>query len=515
MNSTNYSNVKKRKKAQQSPEAMFQFELNSCSKNKDLRGAIALYESAISQKIRINQHHFNSLLYLCSNSVTDASLKELSLDYGIRVFDHMLALGINPNEASITAVARIAAAKGDGDYAFELVKSMGKYNVAPRLRTFDPALFCFCDHLEADKAYEVEKEMGAVGISLEEQELAALLKVSAKKGRAGRVYEYLHKLRSSVRCVSESTARIIEDWFQRTETSEIGELNFDARQVKDRIGRNGGGWHGQGWIGKGNWAVRKTNVDANGRCCYCHEQLACVDIDDDETEKFAQSVAALAMEREVKANFSEFQGWLEEHADFEDIVDGANVGLFQQNFAEGGFSISQLDDVVRKLYDRNENKWPLVILHNKRMRALIENQSSRKLVEEWRDNGALYTTPNGSNDDWYWLYAAVKLRCLLLTNDEMRDHIFELIGSSFFSQWKERHQVHYTFVKGNLKLLMPPPYSCVIQESEKGSWHVPVVTSNNNEESSRLWLCITRPGVTSSNDVKTCENVGNDQIVTQ
>ncbi|KAI9108907.1 hypothetical protein K1719_020212 [Acacia pycnantha] len=344
MNSTNYSNVKKRKKAHQSPEAMFQFELNSCSKNKDLRGAIALYESAISQKIRINQHHFNSLLYLCSNSVTDASLKDLSLDYGIHVFDHMLALGINPNEASITTVAGIAVAKGDGDYAFELVKN---------------------------KAYEVEKEMGAVGISLEEKELAALLKVSAKKGRAERVYEYLHKLRSSERCVSESTARIIEDWFQRTETSEIGELNFDARQVKDRIGRNGGGWHGQGWIGKGNWAVRKTN-----------------------------SVAALAMEREVKENFSEFQGWLEEHADFEDIVGRANVGLFQQNFAVGGFSISQLDDVVRKLYDRNKNKWPLLIMHNKRIRALIENQSSRKLVEGWRDNGALYTTPSGSNDDW-------------------------------------------------------------------------------------------------------------------
>ena len=41
----------------------------------------------------------------------------------------------------------------------------------------------------------------------------------------------------------------------------------------------------------------------------------------------------------------------------------------------------------------------------------------------------------------YWLYAAVKLGCLLVTNDEMRDHIFELLGSSFFLKWKERHQV--------------------------------------------------------------------------
>lgn len=41
----------------------------------------------------------------------------------------------------------------------------------------------------------------------------------------------------------------------------------------------------------------------------------------------------------------------------------------------------------------------------------------------------------------YWLYAAVKLRCLLVTNDEMRDHIFELLGSDLFLKWKEKHQV--------------------------------------------------------------------------
>ena len=39
------------------------------------------------------------------------------------------------------------------------------------------------------------------------------------------------------------------------------------------------------------------------------------------------------------------------------------------------------------------------------------------------------------------MYAAVKVKSLLVTNDEMRDHIFELLGSSFFLKWKERHQV--------------------------------------------------------------------------
>lgn len=155
---------------------------------------------------------------------------------------------------------------------------------------------------------------------------------------------------------------------------------------------------------------------------------------------------------------------------------------------------------MKKLYERSGNKWPLVILHNKRLRSLWENPSYRNLVEEWNEKGVLYLTPHGSNDDWYWLYAAVKLRCLLVTNDEMRDHIFELLGSNFFLKWKGRHQVHYTFVKGNLKLQMPPRYSSVIQESEKGSWHVPILFKGKDESSLQTWLCITRPNVCESHD---------------
>jgi proteinaceous RNase P len=33
---------------------------------------------------------------------------------------------------------------------------------------------------------------------------------------------------------------------------------------------------------------------------------------------------------------------LEEHGAYEAIVDGANIALYQQNFAEGGFSLTQV-----------------------------------------------------------------------------------------------------------------------------------------------------------------------------
>jgi len=74
----------------------------------------------------------------------------------------------------------------------------------------------------------------------------------------------------------------------------------------------------------------------------------------------------------------------------------------------------------------------------------------------------------------------------------MRDHLFALLGNDFFfPKWKERHQVRFTFTKYGPRFHMPPPYSIVIQESERGSWHIPIV-GGDDIEISRKWLCITR-----------------------
>ncbi|PIA58948.1 hypothetical protein AQUCO_00400068v1 [Aquilegia coerulea] len=462
MENSNQTNQSKKRKKTLNLEGQFMYDLGTCSKSNDLAGALSLYEKAISQNLRLNHNHLNTLLYLCSNSLHDLASKDSAIEKGFGIYERMIANNINPTEATITAVARLAAANGDGDFAFELVKSMGKYKIVPRLRTFDPALFAFCEKLEAEKAYEVEELMVSMGIHLEEPEFAVLLKVSSEVGREDKVYLYLHKVRNCTRCVSLVTGEIIESWFNKGLASEVGVSEWDENGIKDAMLKNGGGWHGQGWLGKGKWVVSKSNINLEGCCCSCGERLVCVDIDRAETEKFAESVASLATKREAKSDFRVFQEWLDNHSGYEAIVDGANVSLYQQNFADGGFSISQLEAVVKDLYDRS-GKWPLVIMHNKRVSSLMDNPSNLKILEDWKNQGTLYTTPNGSNDDWYWLYAAVKLKCLLVTNDEMRDHIFELFGSNFFLKWKERHRVRFTFLKNNLRLLMPPSYSLVIQ----------------------------------------------------
>lgn len=126
------------------------------------------------------------------------------------------------------------------------------------------------------------------------------------------------------------------------------------------------------------------------------------------------------------------------------VVDGANVGYYKQNFAGAPTHIDylQLNALIKQLQHRGYK--PLLILHNRHAQpSLCGNYSY--LIEMWRDEKILLQTPSGWNDDWFWLYTAVVLGCHVVTNDEMRDHHFQMLSLKWFSRWKERHQVHFSF----------------------------------------------------------------------
>lgn len=149
--------------------------------------------------------------------------------------------------------------------------------------------------------------MASSGIEPDEAELAALLELNVRKGRGDSVYRLLHRMRVTVRRVSESTAEIIENWFGSEVAEEVGLEKWDVRKVKEGVVKGGGGWHGQGWLGRGRWNVGRTEMDGSGVCRQCGEKLTCIDIDPVETEDFANSLAKLASQREVRANFTGFK----------------------------------------------------------------------------------------------------------------------------------------------------------------------------------------------------------------
>ncbi|XP_068343033.1 proteinaceous RNase P 1, chloroplastic/mitochondrial-like [Pyrus communis] len=416
-------------------------------------------------------------------------VKKYALERGFEIYEKMCSDNVPVNEAALTSVARMAMSMGDGDMAFDMVRQMKSMGINPRLRSYGPALSAFCHSGDIDKAFAVEKHMLEHGVYPEEPELEALLRVSVGVGKGDKVYYMLHKLRTSVRRVSPSTADLIVKWFLSKEASRVGRTKWDRRSIRVAIENGGGGWHGQGWLGKGKWSVLRTTIGDDGLCKCCGEKLATIDLDPVETENFAESVASIAIKREKNSSFQKFQKWLDYYGPFEAVVDGANVGLFSQK----KFVPSKVNAVVNGIRQKlPSKKWPLIVLHNRRITGgRMDERVNRALIEKWQNADALYATPTGSNDDWYWLYAAIKFKCLLVTNDEMRDHIFQLLGNDFFPRWKERHQVHFTFSDAGPVFHMPPPCSVVIQESEEGHWHIPVV-SEHERESERTWLCIMR-----------------------
>ena len=210
------------------------------------------------------------------------------------------------------------------------------------------------------------------------------------------------------------------------------------------------------------------------------DNLGPVDLEPHEWDAFSEGVAALARNRErsPQGAFDAFVDWCAANGPFDAVVDGANVALYGQNWAHGDFSFAQLEAVVEELKRRlGPGSKTLVVLHRSRLLSPpARDADGRRVLGSFASEAAaaaapstssggaapqqlpaaqvmLYAAPHGSNDDWYWLHAAVAAgeRGLVVSNDEMRDHVFQLLSPRFAARWKDRHRAKYTF-HGNYHL---------------------------------------------------------------
>lgn len=158
--------------------------------------------------------------------------------------------------------------------------------------------------------------MLAAGVQAEESELEALLQLATDFGLEYKVYSLLHRIRTTVRGLSPSCAGVVQQWFESSPAASAGKSNWDSlpspKTVKAAYESRGGGWHGLGWLGRGNWEVKSSVLDTGGVCQECGQQLVTIDIDPNETEMFAKSLSELACQREGKNNeFKKLQVFME------------------------------------------------------------------------------------------------------------------------------------------------------------------------------------------------------------
>lgn len=125
----------------------------------------------------------------------------------------------------------------------------------------------------------------------------------------------------------------------------------------------------------------------------------------------------------------------------------------------------------------------------------------------------LWKTPGGSNDDWYWLYGAAS-QCekgILVSNDKLRDHVFDLLRPRFFLKWKNNQIWKYDVTTHDdwsvTAEIHPPPLftNCVQKIEESGAWMFPIAgeeceegeaaqDSRTEHQTPTKWLC-ARPSV--------------------
>jgi len=223
-------------------------------------------------------------------------------------------------------------------------------------------------------------------------------------------------------------------------------------------------------------------------------------------------------------DFAAFKSWLsaQKGVEYTHIIDGANVAYNGQNHDSGGFQYTQIQAVVRKLELENPKAKILVLVPavytmniipnnvqaganklrkaNKRNIAYLST-ADQKILNDLRSRKMLYSVPQASNDDWYWIHMVVtherKAPAVIITNDKMRDHCFKFMDNRPLWRLQASQVVGFDFgfhpdhmgdvdeMVKRINFLPPPPFSREMQEQEDlDRWHVPVTDDDD------LWLCM-------------------------
>lgn len=209
----------------------------------------------------------------------------------------------------------------------------------------------------------------------------------------------------------------------------------------------------------------------------------------------------------------QFENFIQEHPPYNVVVDGANVGYYEQNFANAPKHIDykQIDWLLRHLLEQKSSSCPhdeqhhiILFLHERHFSQKLAPGWANEIIQSWDGNEApynrltVYRTPMGMNDDWFWMHAALLNGgkegvppVLAITNDEMRDHHFQMLAQGSFLRWKERHQVHFDFGPYNRDLKRRDVF---LQYPSSYSRRVQRVDCNGDDEADAFVIPLPKKG---------------------
>ncbi|CAH0519946.1 unnamed protein product [Peronospora belbahrii] len=421
---TKLSKKERRRERKQTPaqkiELQFRSQVETCVQENDPAQALQVYEQMKREGVSVAAYVYNMIINLCSKANEPMNFKagackvyEEMKQQASAATNQTKMKAVVVGEPIYSAMIKLCSNVNDFDACDALIAELEEAKVVPKLRTFSPLLQAYSAAGNLDKCVWVHEKLRSHDLEPMEDGYVALLRVCVKTGNAERFYAFLHRFIDEIWQPSLSTWDVLKEWF-----------NSEASQVNGR-----------------KWKISEGTVSKEGVCSVTNNQLQSLDLSTELEEALLTKIEKLVRTDEKrKSQWDEFKQWLGKFGPFDVIIDAANVGYCNQNFHGGGFNYGQIKLMVQ--HYEAKNKKVLIVLHERRTLDEQVPIEYRTLIAEWRASHKMFNCQPGNNDDWYWLYAAVKLggRTLMVSNDEMRDHHFQMIHNRSFGRWKERHQ---------------------------------------------------------------------------
>ena len=435
--------------------------------------ALEVYNKGKAANVKPNKDAFNHVLALAAGLGEQGSGSfpirtaepPSNLDAAYAIFLDAKEVDMPIQEASYAGLIRCLALNDRHEEGLVLLREMQEKGLKMRLRSYSALLAAFCRHKNADVSMELFSEL-SVKYTLEptEKEYISMLSLCVLLNN-GKFYEYLHSMVEDILVPGKGTWEVVKQWFGMPERKMSHRLLVDT-------------------------------ITPTGLLNQCEHQLQSIELGESDRSQLIEQIdncfkvtsniegRDLSQHRHnkekiISEKWEKYKSWIKgedvlSHCDAADsytiLIDGANIGFYQQNFANatGHVDYLQIDAMIK--HCQHMNRKPLVILHCRHLFPDVLPANMVSLVDSWKTQKLLYITPAKCNDDLFWMYAAMIFNCDVVTNDEMRDHHFKMLSPRWFMRWKERHQVRFKFGKFDhterrrtLETTLPPPYSHRIQ----------------------------------------------------
>ncbi len=519
-----HSEAKASKPSRRELRRAYQKRMYAAARTADVDTAFAIYDEMVKVKVPPNAEMCNIIFSICSRGA--GAVDKARVNRAMEVFYSAGESSGPPDEAAYSSIIRLCCLAGDISVAMMLFEQMLGSAVTLRVRTYSSLLMVAGDNGDARLANALEESMTKHNLEPTQVEYAALLTAYYKDSALEHAARILTIIVEEFDAIEPILATAIVDYFGHSAPRHTGK------------GTTAGGW-----------GAAEVDIleEAHGRCPHSGIQLRQIHPTADNVDYLISSIKTIG---DTSAAFKEFTKWLtvappgqESALEYDTVIDGANVGFYGQNYKGGALMYSQIDAVVRELeaqgrkvllilaarwldprtYSHAEKRSTSSSERRNRSGAVIgprkdksgvgqhrgsglppvvskaaaaDSAAAAGIVARWTATGRVYPVARGVNDDLFWLYAAMRVKdCILVTNDTMRDHHFQIVADGAqrtLTRWRALHQASFGFVAGMSQIEYPLIYSKRSQCNnyappmgrQRRVWHFPLAKAEDT------WLVI-------------------------